>query len=161
MASDWGETKFGMAHYSPDSRANVQSFAATRDAAYDVQYNSEQDRFEVQMENNGKVYLFVRHPKHDTYMHDTKNKDHTLSKRASSLPITVAERKSKYSKREIKAVDEARELMRKAGDISPADLCTLLRFGVSRMPIILLHLMFEELVTYMARQSNSQVSNLS
>jgi hypothetical protein len=126
IASMEGDTLFGTTHYSPDCRGNILSFAVTRDRCFDIRYEKTPDKHYVQMVENGPVYVFKRWE--NIYVHDTNSEESIIE----SMPIfasSVAENAAKYTKREVKAAAEARELMRKLGDPSAASIAESLKMG--------------------------------
>jgi hypothetical protein len=81
----------------------------------------------IKMKKGGLVYLFVRWD--NIYIHDTKNPGHVLASDHLSMVTTVKNNASKYTKREVKDAEKARDLMRKIGDPSPESMCERLRLG--------------------------------
>ena len=71
IARKHGDTIFGQAHYSAESRGNVLSFAVTRDRSHDIGYNKDSDMYYVQMSTNGPIYMFKRWE--NIYVHNTED----------------------------------------------------------------------------------------
>jgi hypothetical protein len=116
-----GDTAFGEVYVSDCAIANVLAFSMVRDRSYMVAWDSESDQFTVQPTKDGPQFEFRRF--NGLYVYDTRNVTSNM------LVMTVQEKKMKYTKRENRSADLARDLMRKMALPSAASLAKLLNSG--------------------------------
>jgi hypothetical protein len=101
--------------------ANLLALSDERDRAIMMYFNIDDDRFEVQMHCNGPISFFNRF--NGLYVYDLEETQ------SFAMVSTVEERKKRYKKREIKAAEDAKELLRKMGLPSVASLVKLINSG--------------------------------
>ena len=97
-----GTGEFGEAYVHTHAVGNIQSFAVLVDAADEVHYNDDEDKFYVT--TNGVTRVFVRR---ENNMYTWRPTDVVLS------VATVADNMLRYTKAEVEAAWRARELQRK------------------------------------------------
>ena len=112
---------FGTVCYDPRATANVLSFAAVEDT-YDIEYNK-QNGFTVVVPNDGE-YTFARS---ESGLYISSDFDPKLQE--DIFISTVMENEAQYTKREIIGARKARNLMRRYGFASSADLIRLINNG--------------------------------
>jgi len=125
-------TEFGFVYYDARASANILSYGHAVDNFERVQYDSNQDAFFIRVSPYQPVYVFRRDFNTGMYIYRMDEKDEAvfdLPGGASALAVTVEDRMGKYSKREIKRAEQARELQRKFFFLSDGSLEDLLRRG--------------------------------
>jgi hypothetical protein len=91
-----------------------------------VVYNHRHDCYVVQVKQGGKCYRFSRDPVSNIYLCDL---DTMLSEARLAMVVTVADKKKKYSKRQVRQAELAREYQRKLGYASPGQLIKMIGQG--------------------------------
>jgi hypothetical protein len=120
--------------HSPACIANILSFAAAKDQGLRVVFDEEKDRFAIYLPSRDMTLFFVRRDEQRHYVHDTCNPRemaagmqlHTTN---LLLVTTVKDRELLYSKREIRDMKKAMELVRIMGLPSVKDLIKMLNSG--------------------------------
>jgi hypothetical protein len=115
---------FGEVYYSKKSPANILSFAGVRELGYDIQYDNDKGIFTVKI-NHTKSYVFKL--RHGLFV---CNVQHIFA-----AVVTVKDNEASYTKREVQAAAQAREIKRKLGYPSDKDLMDLVKTGIKDVPI--------------------------
>ena len=119
---------FGEVCYCPGAKANVLCYAKVRDL-YDVQYDSKADAFIVPT-NSEQTLRFCR--KDNIYPCDFSK----ILQHHHCLPTTVEENEAMYTKREVLAAKQAKELSAQLGYPSARDLIDIINAGsIINLPI--------------------------
>ena len=126
-----GLTEFGDIRYSKSSVGNILAFGDAVDKRYNIDYDDDKDYFTIITADT--KYSFHRHNGGNIYICDL-DKDAKKYKRAvlnckKGLVVTVDDRKSNYTKREVLKAGVARDLQRRLGYPRPAQLIEMLRKG--------------------------------
>ena len=126
-----GLTEFGNIRYSKSSVGNILAFGDAVDKRYNIDYDDDKDYFTIITADT--KYSFHRHNGGNIYICDL-DKDAKKYKRAvlnckKGLVVTVDDRKSNYTKREVLKAGVARNLQRRLGYPRPAQLIEMLRKG--------------------------------
>ena len=121
-----GRTDFGLVYYDPNCIANILSFANMVNNCYSVKYDSKGDFYSLQVIRGGCCYLFNRDLKYNIYI---CNLNTMVSKPKLMLVTTVNDKMKKYTVRQVKQAELAREYQRKLGYVSPGQLVKLIGQG--------------------------------
>jgi Reverse transcriptase (RNA-dependent DNA polymerase) len=128
-----GTTQFGRAYFDERAAANILSFGEAVDTFQRMRYDSDTDEFTCRVIAWGPTYTFRRYPEVSNlylcYPDDEKGADKKVT---WSFVTTVNDRMKKYTKREVKQAEAARELQRKLYFLGDSTLETLLRRGKLR-----------------------------
>ena len=141
-----GESVFGSVMYSQRAMGNILSFGNVVDDCYRVEYDAPTDSFLVTPSNNSNTYVFERDTQTNIYVCDTENVlttvrernnkiDVLTSVRMSTVPIgviTVADNIKKYTRREVKKAELAREYLRRADYMSAGQFIKTINQGKIR-----------------------------
>ena len=149
-SSLWGDTPLGTGYYCPEARLNLLSFGHVVDAT-DLQiiYSSDTDEFVIEHVDltalggaKGTKLTFSRHSGDDNIYKTTVVIQRPMARRtaASARQLrnalrshtgvdTVAQRRARYTPRELAGADEAVRVMRSLFFISPGELIRLLAKG--------------------------------
>ena len=111
-----GKTDFGVVYYDPSCIANILSFANMVNNCFSVWYSSKHDFYSLQIQRGGCSYFFYRDEKYNIYICDLNT---MVSKPKLMLVTTVSDKMKKYTVRQIKQAELAREYQRKLGYASP------------------------------------------
>ena len=125
-----GDTPFGVVYYSPDAAANVLSCGGLTRTGFSVTLDCGGTRFKVSHASTHQEYIF--HRRDDNLYSATLRTDcgdERVYVTRTSLYETVEENKKKYTKREIKAAEEARRLQWKLGLPSTKEFVKMLNHG--------------------------------
>jgi hypothetical protein len=126
VITECGETDFGFAYYDPKCIANILSFGNIVNSCESVVYNSRHDCYVVQVKPGGKCYQFSRDHDSNIYLCDL---DTMISEPRLAMVVTVSDKMKKYSKRQVKQAELAREYQRKLGYASPGQLIKMIGQG--------------------------------
>ena len=126
IATYWGSTDFGMVYYNSECIANILSFGNVVNTCESVEYNNIKDCYIVLTSKNGYCYTFFRDAYSNIYFCDL---DTMVTTNKTLLVTTVNDKKKKYSARQIKQADLAREYQRKLGYASPGQLIKMIGQG--------------------------------
>ena len=111
-------------YVSESTVGNILSFADARDQGHAMKYDDVNDRFKLQLYENGEWYEFDRGNRDDNlYLCDVN-----LQRRCINI-TTVAERLKLYTKREISQALRARQIQRRLGFVSRDKLIKMLGNG--------------------------------
>ena len=121
-----GDTDFGTVYYDSNCIANILSFGNMVNNSKSVSYIQKHDCYILQMSDRGCCYYFYRDKLSNIYACDLNT---MVSKPKSMLVTTVSERMSKYTHRQIKHAELAREYKRKLGYASTGQLIKLISQG--------------------------------
>ena len=114
-------------YISDETVGNILSFGDLRDNSYYIYYNWDEDRYEVQLYENGETYYFNRtRDDENFYLCDL---DHDVDFKNIFI-TTVEDRKRLYTKREIRDSNRARQLQRKLGFLSTDQLSEMISRGM-------------------------------
>jgi hypothetical protein len=91
-----------------------------------VTYNRRHDCYVVQAKPGGVCYRFSRDPVSNIYLCDL---DTMLSEPRLAMVVTVTDKMKKYSKRQVRQAELAREYQRKLGYASPGQLIKMIGQG--------------------------------
>ena len=121
-----GMTAFGVVYFDPRATVNILSFRQAVDYFDRVQYDSGSDTFTVRVSQWSRAMVF--RPDHNTglYIHNPHTDDLAV---VEVMVTTVDDRTKKYTKREVKAAESARELQKKFFYLGDSSLKLLLRKG--------------------------------
>jgi Reverse transcriptase (RNA-dependent DNA polymerase) len=120
-----GTTEFGVVYYSPEVSGNILSLGDVVDNAK-VSYDDLLDEFVVCMRGDSFSYTFTRdRRKENIYVH-------TIGRNYLVGVLTTQETKSRYTTREIRDADRAREYIRRMNYITAGELARLLAEGKIR-----------------------------
>ena len=128
FTSLYGVTKFGTAYLSAKSVGNILSFGKVVDESHMICFDRENDAFYLQMENNGKIFKFVRNIGN---IYTTDIREVSDGSRVEVFVNTVQDSMRNYTKREVERARLAREYQRKLG-YSAGQLVKLLNSGKIR-----------------------------
>jgi hypothetical protein len=123
VITECGETDFGYAYYDPKCIANILSFGNIVNTCESVVYNSRHDCYVVQVKPGGKCYWFSRDHDSNIYLCDL---DTMISESRLAM---VSDKMKKYSIRQVKQAELAREYQRKLGYASPGQLIKMIGQG--------------------------------
>jgi Reverse transcriptase (RNA-dependent DNA polymerase) len=126
VINECGETDFGFVYYDPKCIANILSFGNVVNSSESVTYNNRHDCYVVQVKPGGVCYRFSRDPVSNIYLCDL---DTMLSEPRLAMVVTVSEKMKKYSKRQVRQAELAREYQRKLGYASPGQLIKMIGQG--------------------------------
>ena len=126
VITECGNTDFGIVYYDPNCIANILSFGNMVNNSFSVSYNSKRDFYSLQMVEGECCYYFHRDKKHNIYM---CNLNTMVSRPKLMLVTTVEDKMKKYTVRQIKQAELAREYQRKLGYSSPGQLIKLIGQG--------------------------------
>jgi hypothetical protein len=126
VITEYGETDFGYVYYEPKCVANILSFGNIVNDSVSVVYNHRHDCYVVQVKQGDKCYRFSRDRDSNIYLCDL---DTMISEPRLAMVTTVEHNKNKYSKRQIKQAELAREYQRKLGYASPGQLIKMIGQG--------------------------------
>lgn len=121
-----GDTDFGTVYYDSNCIANILSFGNMVNNSKSVSYIQKHDCYILQMSDRGCCYYFYRDKLSNIYACDLNT---MVSKPKVMLVTTVSERMSKYTHRQIKHAELAREYKRKLGYASTGQLIKLISQG--------------------------------
>ena len=121
-----GNTDFGVVYYDPSCIANILSFANMVNNCYSVSYSSKHDFYSLQVSKGGCCYYFNRDKQFNIYICDLNS---MVSKPKLMLVTTVNDKMKKYTVRQVKQAELAREYQRKLGYASPGQLVKLIGQG--------------------------------
>lgn len=113
---------FGPVHFSSASPANVLAFSVVRKMFY-VSYDYVKDTFTVHLPEGGLVFTPYKTGSRAGYLYSYKVPEE------KAMVQTVEERMKLYSKREVTAAEDARDLERLLGHPSPANLIKMINSG--------------------------------
>ena len=116
VISEGGTTDSGLVYYDHNCIANILSFANMVNNCYSMKYSSGSDFCSLQIKRGGCCYYFNRDEKYDKYI---CNLETMVSKPKSMLVTTVNDKMKKYTVRQVKQAELAREYQRKLGYASP------------------------------------------
>ena len=121
-----GMTAFGVVYFDPRAAVNILSFRQAVDYFDRVQYDSDSDTFVVRVSQWSRAMVFK--PDHNTglYMYNPNTEDLAV---VEVMVTTVDDRTRKYTRRELKAAEEAREIQKKFFYLGDSSLKLLLRKG--------------------------------
>ena len=120
-----GETIFGNVMVSQRAMGNILSFGNVVDDCYSVKYNDSADQFIVRPTRESDAYVFQRDSNSNIYVCDTGN---VITQVAVGV-TTVAENLKKYTRREVKRAELAREYLRRADYMSAGQLIHAINSG--------------------------------
>jgi hypothetical protein len=125
---------FGIVYYHPRAMANILSFGALEDehGAGCIIYEPQTKSFELSLVKGEKHFSFKR--KGRLFVCNLQS-DKSAGTRRISLPVTVSENERLFTKREVQAAKQTRELKRILGYPSDADLIHLLKSGIKNAPV--------------------------
>ena len=126
IATHWGSTDFGMVYYNKHCIANILSFGNVVNSSESVLYDNEHDCYIVQVKNNEYCYTFSRDSGTNIYLCDL---DTMVNVPKSIMVVTVNDKKKKYTARQVKQAELAREYQRKLGYASPGQLIKMIGQG--------------------------------
>jgi hypothetical protein len=126
VITECGETDFGFAYYDPKCIENILSFGNIVNTYESVVYNSRHDCYIVQVKPGGKCYRFSRDHDNNIYLCDL---DTVISEPKLGMAVTVSDKMKKYSKRQVRQTEVAREYQRKPGYASPGQLIKMIGQG--------------------------------
>jgi hypothetical protein len=126
VITECGETDFGYAYYDHKCIANILSFGNIVNTCESVVYNSRHDCYVVQVKPGGKCYRFSTDHDSNIYLCDL---DTMISEPRLAMVVTVSDKIKKYSKRQVKQAELAREYQRKLGYASPGQLIKMIGQG--------------------------------
>ena len=106
---------FGQVYYSPDVFVNVLSWSSLQDNGYKLRYRWKSDDFTIQKPGDREIHVFERR---STGLYSKFY--------GNAIYSTVTEQMEKYSVREIKMAEEARNLVRRLGVPAKTDVIKLL-----------------------------------
>ena len=124
-----GMTPFGMAYYSTHVKGNVLSHGKLARDGYKITLNQDATEFTVTSPTAQASYKFVLHSDNHYRLARNDCGDAAVFRVSATPYTTVESNKLKYSKREIKRADAARDLQWKLGLPSTKDLIKLLLHG--------------------------------
>ena len=128
-----GLTNFGTVYFNAQASGNILSFGEAVDNYDRVQYDSLGDKFIIKVSQWQPTYVFRREYTTGMYIYNSDweaNEEEMASvAHGTTLAVTVEDRMGKYSKREIKRAQAARELQLKFFYLSDGSLEDLLRRG--------------------------------
>ena len=120
-----GTTVFRNVMVSRQSMGNILSFGNVVDYCDVVEYNKESDTFVITPKVGAASYLFKRNRELNMYVSDMQ---HTLHHERVAV-ATVAENIKKYTRRELKKAELAREYLRRADYMSAGQLIKAINTG--------------------------------
>jgi hypothetical protein len=126
VINECGETDFGSAYYDPKCIANMRSFGNIVNSSESVTCNSRHDCYVVQVKPGGVCYSFSRDPVSNIYLCDL---DTMLSEPRLAMVVIVSDTMKKYSMRQVRQAELAREYQRKLGYASPGQLIKMIGQG--------------------------------
>jgi hypothetical protein len=133
MVNQSGMTEFGKVHYDKNCVGNILSYGYAVDNYSRVRYVHEDDTFLVQVSQDGDTYIFGRDLDTNIYICDLDtmvgDAAYAMGKHSMSLVTTVKGQMSKYSKREVKSAELAREIGRKMGFSATSQLIKMINHG--------------------------------
>ena len=121
-----GTTNFGIVYHDPNCISNILSFANMVNNCYSVKCSSGSDFYRLQIKRGGCCYYFNRDVKYNIFI---CNLDTMVSKPKLMLVTTVTDKMKKYTVRQVKQAELAREYQRKLGYASPGQLIKLIGQG--------------------------------
>ena len=121
-----GTMDFGVVYYYSDCIANILSFANMVNNCYSVSHSSNNDFNCLQVRRGGCRYYFNRDEEYNIYICDSNS---MVSKPKSMLVTTVNDKMKKYTVKQVKQAELAREYQRKLGYASPGQLIKLIGQG--------------------------------
>ena len=126
VITEYGTTDFGIVYYSKDCVANILSFGNLVDDSDFIKYCYKSDIYIVQMTEFGQYYNFSRDLASNIYICD---RDTMVYSNYSINVVTVSTNKNKYTARQIKQAELAREYQRKLGYTSSGQLIKMIGEG--------------------------------
>jgi hypothetical protein len=126
IITECGDTDFGIVYFDSNCIANILSFGNVVNYCKSVSYNSRHDFYIVQVTDGGYCYKFSRDSSSNSYSCDL---DTMVSFPREILVTTVNHKKKKYSGRQVKLAEVAREYQRNLGYASPGQLIKMIGQG--------------------------------
>jgi Reverse transcriptase (RNA-dependent DNA polymerase) len=120
---------FGEGYFDERLQANILSFGEAVDNFDHVTFHRDMDMFQIRVSPYGQTYRFARDDYTNLYICDLMQDGPVFIEDPVVLAVTVDDRMSKYTRREIKRAEAARELQRKFYFLSDQTLEDLLRLG--------------------------------
>ena len=124
VITECGNTDFGVVYYDPNCIANILSFGNMVNNCFSVTYSNKQDFYSLQVRKGGCCYYFHRDVSSNIYICDL---DSMVSR--PKKVTTVHDKMKKYTVRQVKQAEIAREYQRKLGYSSPGQLIKLIGQG--------------------------------
>lgn len=126
VITECGNTDFGVVYYDPNCIANILSLGNKVNNCFSVTYSNKQDFYNLQVRKGGCCYYFHRDVSSNIYICDL---DSMVSRPKKILVTTVHDKMKKYTVRQVKQAEIAREHQRKLGYSSPGQLIKLIGQG--------------------------------
>ncbi len=111
-----GDTDFGIVYHDPNCIANILSFGNMVNNCYSITYSNKRDFYSLQVVRGGCCYYFSREVSNNIYICDLNK---MVSRPINMLVTTVNDKMKKYTVRQIKQAELAKEYQRKLGYASP------------------------------------------